>query len=368
MADYRIIDADGHVMELDDELREHIGSPYDKLEWHRSYSFWPGLTMDGYLRALRKPGGWAGGGTGPNAQHWLDFLDKNRIELTVLYPTQGLTHGAIQDRDWAVVMARAYNDWLHERFMRVSKRLIGVALLPIQDIPEAVKELRRCVTELGMVGGVLPSVTVGGRLFSTPEFYPLWEEAQRLDVPVSPHGGLSFPNLGLEMVANFTVAHCLEHPFAQMRQMVSMIFEGIFEIFPKLRVGIIECGVGWVPYMMDRMDEEMERKGQYSPRCKLKPSEYVKRGNLFFAVEVEETALPLAALTASEDIMIWASDYPHERDQRDFTQDIPKLIARRDISDELKRKIFFDNPLRFYPRLAQRLEASSSKRSAEARA
>jgi len=99
MADYRIMDADGHVMELDSELREFIGPPYKDLEWHQSYSFWPGLTMDGYLRSLRQKGGWAGGGTGPNANDWLSFLDKNQIELTVLYPTQDLTHAAIQDKE-----------------------------------------------------------------------------------------------------------------------------------------------------------------------------------------------------------------------------------------------------------------------------
>src|SRR3974377_246698 len=92
MADYRIIDADGHVMELDRELRAFIGPPYNNLEWHQSYSFWPGLTMDGYLRSLRQPGGWAGGGTGPNAQHWLAFLDKNGLELTAPYPTPAPPH------------------------------------------------------------------------------------------------------------------------------------------------------------------------------------------------------------------------------------------------------------------------------------
>jgi len=356
MAEYRIIDADGHVMELDSELSEHIGPPYKDLEWHRSYSFWPGLTMDGFLRALRNPGGWAGGGSGPHAQDWVDFLDKNGIEISVLYPTQGLTHAAIRDRDWAVALARAYNDWIHHRFMGASPRLVGVALLPVQDINEAVKELRRCVTELGMVGAVLPAVAVGGKVYSGPEFYPLWEEAQRLDVPVSTHGGLSFPDLGLDLLNNFTVGHCLEHPFAQMRHLVSMIFEGVFELFPKLRYGCLECGVGWVPYMMDRMDEEQERKGQYSPRCKLKPSEYLRRGNIFFAAEVGESALPLAAEVLGSDALIWASDYPHERDQRDFSEDIPTLIRRSDISDGLKRKIFFDNTLRFYPRLRERLQ------------
>ena len=226
MSDYRIIDADGHVMELDSELREFIGAPYKDLEWHQSYSFWPGLTMDGFLRSLRKPGGWAGGGTGPNAQDWLRFLDINKIELTVLYPTQGLTHGAIQDHDWAVCMARAYNDWLYNKFMAVSPRLVGVALLPIQDIGEAVKELRRAVNELGMVGAVLPAVAPGGRLYSGAEFYPLWEEAQKLDVPISTHGGLSMPALGLDSVNNFTIGHTLEHPFAQIRQFTALMFEG----------------------------------------------------------------------------------------------------------------------------------------------
>jgi predicted TIM-barrel fold metal-dependent hydrolase len=364
MSDYRIIDADGHVMELDEELREFIGPPYRDLEWHRSYSFWPGLTMDGYLRSLRKPGGWAGGGTGPNARHWLDFLDKNGIELTVLYPTQGLTHAAIQDRDWAVTLARAYNDWLYHRFMKVSPRLVGVALLPVQEIGEAVAELRRCVNELGMVGAVLPAVAVGGRLYSRPEFYPLWEEAQQLDVPISTHGGLSFPDLGLDMAANFTVAHTLEHPFAQMRQLVSMIFEGVFELFPRLRFGCLECGVGWVPYMMDRMDEEQERKGQYSPRCRRKPSEYFRSGNIFFAAEVGETALPLALRVLGADSILWASDYPHERDQRDFSRDIPTLKARQDVSEAVKRKIFYDNAVRFYPRLAAYLEKTRPRAAA----
>ncbi len=368
MSQQRIIDADGHVMELDEELRDYIGSPYTDLEWHRSYSFWPGLTMDGYLRSLRKPGGWVGGGAGPNAQHWLDFLDKNGIELTVLYPTQGLTHAAIRDHQWAITMARAYNDWLHDRFMRVSPRLVGVALLPIQDIDEAVKELRRSVEELGMVGAVLPSATPGGKLFSGSDFYPLWEEAQRLDVPVSPHGGMSFPDLGIDGTRNFMVAHTLEHPFAQFRQLVAMICEGVFERFPKLRFGVLECGAGWVPYMMDRMDEEYERKGQYSPNCKRKPSEYFREGNIYFAAEVEETLLPETARLVPDHTLLWASDYPHERDQRDFSDDIPHLLGRDDMSEELKRKILFENPLRFYPRLRARLDATAVASREAARA
>jgi predicted TIM-barrel fold metal-dependent hydrolase len=347
-ADYRIIDADGHVQELDEQLAEYIGPPYAELEWHRSYPFWPGLNADGFLRSLRKPGGWAGGGTGPSAEDWLRFLDINDIERTVLYPTQGLTHGFIRDPAWAVALARAYNSWVHDRFMRESSRLLAVALLPVQEIGAAVTELRRCVTELGMPGAVLPAVIHGGRTVAGPEFDPLWAAAEELDVPISTHGGTSLA-LGLEGIgANFTVGHLLEHPFAQMRQLGSMIFEGVFERFPRLRYGCLECGIGWVPYFMDRMDEEQERKGQYSPRCLQKPSAYVRSGNIFFAAEVGESALPLAIEQVRSDVILWASDYPHERDQRDFSGDIPALKNRSDVADAVKQQIWCDNPTRFY--------------------
>lgn len=345
--DYRIIDADGHVMELDEQLREYIGPPYDGLEWHRSYGFWPGLTMDGYLRSLRQPGGWAGKGNGPDAEDWLRFLDINRIERTILYPTQGLTHGMVRDPGWAVALARAYNDWLYDRFMRASPRLVGVALLPAQDIAAAVEELRRCVAR-GMPGGVLPAVLAGQRTVAGREFDPLWAAAQELDVPISTHGGTTM-ELGLDgLGANFTVGHLLEHPFAQMKQLGAMIFEGVFERFPRLRYGCLECGIGWVPYFMDRMDEELERKAQYSPECKRKPSEYVRAGNVFFSAEVEESALPLAIDYVRPDVILWASDFPHERDQRDFSGDIPALLERTDVADDVKRQIFYDNPTRFY--------------------
>ena len=71
--------------------------------------------------------------------------------------------------------------------------------------------------------------------------------------------------------------------------------------------------------------------------------------------------MPLAAQVGNENALIWASDYPHERDQRDFSQDIPNLINRKDVSDELKRKIFWDNPLRFYPRLKARVEKGETR-------
>lgn len=344
-AGYRIIDADGHVMEPDDELRSYLPAPYCDLEWNPIYPLWP--TFDGYVRALRAPGGWAGGKSGLRAPQWIEFLDKNEIDATVLFPSLGLSHGLIQDREYAIAIAQAYNNWLHDQYLRVNSRFYGVALLPIQNVDEAVKELRRCVTELGMVGGVLPSVTIAGKSYGDHEFHPIWAEAQRLNVPISSHGGSS-AQMSLDLLYNFTVGHTLEHPVAQMRHLASMILEGTFEMFPDLRFGYLECGAGWLPYMMDRMDEEMERKAKYSPNCRQKPSAYLRSGKIFVSAEVEEGTLPFVLNYVRPDVVLWASDFPHERDQRDFTNDIPELIGRKDVSDEAKRAIFWDNPIRFY--------------------
>jgi len=171
MAEQRIIDADGHVMELDEQLWEYLGPPYKTGQWHRSYSFFPSL--DGFTRAITN----GGGTTGPDAKEWLGFLDECSIEQSVLYPTLGLAHGFIQDREWGIALARAYNDWLYGKFLSQSPRLKGVALLPVQDVDAAVTELSRAVDELGMVGAVLPALTTDGRPFGNDYFHPLWEAA-----------------------------------------------------------------------------------------------------------------------------------------------------------------------------------------------
>src|SRR5215510_4169444 len=172
-----ILDADGHVIERDAELFEYLEAPYAGNEALLGYPFFP--TLDGYNRgAILSRLGIHKDYTF-SAKTWLDFLDQVGIENTVLYPTAGLAYGVIQDPTWAVALARAYNSWFHDgffrvgprlravalaraynswfhdRFFRVSPRLRAVALVPMQDVPEAVKELRRAVTELGMVGVVL---------------------------------------------------------------------------------------------------------------------------------------------------------------------------------------------------------------------
>ena len=344
MRQFRVIDADGHCVEREDQIAEYVsyrGHPLRGIESGvGAMPMFPSL--DGWYR----PAGDALAAGNPVA--WQRFLDDTGIETTVLYPTAGLAYGLIQDREWAIALGRAYNDWLHREFLQRDSRFKGMALIPVHDPPAAATELRRAVTELGLSGAVLPASTGLYKGYGHRDFDPIYAEAERLDVPLAIHGAPS-KGMGFDWFDKFIQTHTLEHPVALLIQLVSMLFDGVFDRFPRLRVAFLEAGCGWVPYLMDRLDGEYEKRGaRWCPYLTKQPSEYIRGGNLYFSCEVEERTLPYVIELLGEDNIFFASDYPHERDREQFLGDIPTFVERTDLSDRVKEKILYHNARRFY--------------------
>jgi len=338
---YPIIDADGHVLEKDSELHDFLEGRYRGMSRFETYGYFPAL--DGWHRGSSV----AGKDQETPAPRWIEFLDELGIQASVLYPTAGLALGLSQDHEWACALAHAYNSWVYEKFTRQSPRLKAVALLAVQEPKEAVKELKRA-KELGLVAGLLPAVTVLHKGYGHPDFFPIFEEAERLDFPLAVHGAPS-RGMGFDFFDKFIQVHTLEHPFAILIQFTHMLFEGVFERFPRLRVAFLEAGSGWLPYMMDRMDEEFEKPhGKGAPMLKKNPSEYIASGQVWTTCEVEEKALPQVLRQFNPRCIMWPSDYPHERLPEMFKHDLPVFRARQDISEEDKRMILYENPKRFY--------------------
>jgi uncharacterized protein len=336
MATKGYIDADGHIFDRDPDYRRYLEEPYAKRGTLTGGS-------DGFDRALF-------GRLQPNTvtpQMWLDMLDRGDCETTVLYTTVGLGVGFIKEVDFAGAFCRAYNNFLSEEWLKVSPRFQGVCLLPFQDVDEAVKELRRAVTELGMVGAMLPAD--GPFLLGRKEWDPIYAEAERLDVMVAVHAGGSLRGRGLDeyLFDRLLHAHTLSHVGAQMRQMTSIIYDGLPDRFPNLRIAFLEAGCTWVPYMMDRMDEEYEFRGEWdAPHLTKKPSEYITSKNIFVACEPEERLLPETARIIGSDCIVFASDYPHW--DGSFPESLHELEGREDLTDEEKHQILVDNPRRLY--------------------
>ena len=341
----RVVDADGHIVENDHEIFEYLPPPYRGVVQLFSAPFFP--TLDGFHRVARRVADGKGRAmNAPSGAEWLAFLDDTGVAASVLFPTAGLGFALIEDPDWAAALAHGYNNWLHDRFLRHDPgRLKGMALIPVQDPVRAAAELRRAVSELGMVGAILPAAGLY-EAFGHRMFWPIYEAAQELGVVLAVHGAPA-RGLGLERLHKMIEKRTLTHGFSQMQQMVSMMFGGVYDAFPRLRVAYCEAGCGWVPYLLERMELEYESRHTQVPDVKQSPAEHLRSGRIYFHTELGEQGLATAMQVLGEDVFFCATDWPHEP-KREFLENIETLDARADIPESAKAKLLWANPIRMY--------------------
>ncbi len=343
-----VFDADGHVYELGPEILEYLDPPFrGRKELLRNPLFPSG---DGWHRLAMGVASGANVVSGEiTAEKWLEALDAMGVDGSVIYATSGLAIGLVRDPEWAVTLARGYNLWFYECFRKKSPRLNGMAVLPLQSPAEAAKELRRAVTEFGMVGGILPG---GGlkSLLGDSYYDPVYETAQELDTVLAVH--TAFPQKGLafdlDLLDRYTEDRCLLHPVGQMFQITNMMFSGVFDRFPRLRVAFLESGSAWVLGMMERMQREYEHWGHLLKDLKREPKEHLKSGRIFFEGELEDELLPYSVKELGDRVLVFATDYPHFTKTEKIAQNIQRFRERTDLSEETKNRILGENARRLY--------------------
>jgi predicted TIM-barrel fold metal-dependent hydrolase len=342
----RSIDGDGHVIEHISQLLEYMEAPY--RDWYGKgrgglIALTPG---DGAPRGL---GGKFTSGPGNSTDSWLTMMQEGDLDAAILFPTAGLFAGFLRDPDYAVAFCRAYNNWLAKVLLKPEAGLLGVALLPVQDGKEAAKELRRAKQELGLVGAMLPAD--GGHLLGYRHYDPIYQAAAEVDMPVSVHASGSWAadaHTTADQFPKFVQAHTISHPFGIIRQVTSMMFEGVFERYPTVRFGFLECGGTWVPWFFDRMDEEYEHRGEEEATdLQRKPSEFVHEGgNLFFGCEAEERLLGPTLTLIGSDTVMYASDWPHW--DGDYPASLFEMQNREDLTEEQRDGVLSRAAMRFY--------------------
>jgi len=336
------VDSDGHIMENERELNEFLEDRYRNSGYHSFLQLLP--TLDGFHTpktsdVVRK--GQFDRSVGP--ERWMEFLEKTGIEYTILYPTTGLSYGQVVFPDWAQAYARAYNNWLHEKYLKRSPRFKGMALIPMQDVSGAVAEMRRTVKELGMVGAMIPSNGLK-RHITAKEFWPIYQEAEKLDCALAVHGG-SYCDLGFNSFTVFPATRALGMPFPLMIAMTGMIVDGVFDAFPNLRVAFLEGGTSWIPLVIDRLEREREYAGLHTQKA---PVDYFASGRVFVGCEGNEKALSYSIERVGPQAFMFASDFPHEITMDNCMEEINEIREREDIKEEHKMAILGDNARRFY--------------------
>jgi len=248
--------------------------------------------------------------------------------------------------DYALSYCKAYNDFISD-ICKKTPRLKAIALVPFQNVlndsSEVVAEVNRAITKLGLVAIAVASQGLKEHL-GAKSFWPIYEELQRLNVPLCVHNRHTPP--GENIYDSQIFKHAVGRPIATAIQFAGLMYAGVPEKFPKLRIAFLECGVGWVPYWLERLDEEYEKRAPEAPLLKGKPSEYLKRGNWFFSTEPEEEMLPYVLEHLGDDSVMFASDYPHWDGM--FPYAVSTIRNRKDLSESAKKKILTDNAKRFY--------------------
>lgn len=350
-----IIDGDGHVFEDLKAIIELMPRPYrDKYQTHTFFDPFPPLDHLHSANLHDFPPG-AFGRVGPDG--WLEFLKDVGIESSVLYTTGGLSFGKIVSHDWAIDLARAYNDWLYQTYLKRSPRFKGMALIPLQAPETAVEELCRAVKELGMCGAMLPSTGIQSHL-GHKRYSPIYEEADRLGCCIGIHGG-AHENLGLDDMSPYAPVHALGHPFGQMISFAGVIINGICDKFPNVRFGFMEGGVAWLLMCLERFDRSYETHVQHDPRkefFRLKPGEkvsdyairHIHEGRIFVGCEGSEPDIAHAIRRVGNGPFIYSSDFPHEVNNEFCKTEIGEILENKELTAEDKAAVLHGNAKRFY--------------------
>jgi hypothetical protein len=275
----------------------------------------------------------------------IQLLDEWNVAYAVLNP---LTPAAGQlNPELSAALCSAVNDWQAHEWLDKEPRMRASIIAPLDYADLAVKEIERRAKD-----GRFVQVQFSGRPrdpMGNRAYWPIYEVAEHYGIKIMSH---AFGNGGHPITgAGWPSFYIEDHvgPAQSMQgNIISMVGEGVFERFPKLRVVSAENGFGWVPSMMWRMDASYKIFKSEVPHLKRLPSEYVSEHCYFCTQPIEEPHRPgdfmklFEQWPAAADRLMFASDYAH------WDWDSPGGAMPNELPEDLQRKIFFHNAAELY--------------------
>ena len=374
MGDYRIISADNHVFEPGDLWTTRAESKFkDRVpkiiregdgDWwycdnHRVLSMGAGsqtgmrfeepenlaleLTQDNV-----RPGGYI-------PEEHIKDMDIDGVDVSIVYPTVSLLLYTVPDSALLTEISRTYNDWLAEFCKAIPKRLKGIAMINVDDVQQAVKELERC-HKMGLAGGLITVYPPEERPYHLPEYEPLWSAAEALGMPLGLHIATNRPSPGQEFGMTEEKVRvrpsfiCNADHWVRM-SLGDMIFSGVFERHPNLQIGSVEMELSWIPHFLDRLDYTYTQRAQAALKGAIRfkedtlPSEFFHR-NVFCGFQEDALGIRMRDIIGVDNLQ-WGSDYPHiESTFPRSRQIIDEVLA--DCTEAEKAQIAGGNAARVY--------------------
>lgn len=345
----RMIDTDVH--ECAPRLESLL--PYLPAVWHKyltDYGWIPDRflpysqpTAGGLSRADALPddGDPAGSSLALVREQLLDAYGVEQAILTGWLNASGMQEGWVEFKN---ALMSAYNDFEVAEWLEPEGRLYGSIHVNSWDAEAAVREIDRMAEHPRMVQVML---YIGEEAFGAPRYHPIFAAAERHGLTVGIHHSENSP-VALGRGRYFVEWHTLV-PQVFMSQAASLIFNGVFDKYPELKVMLIEGGFSYVPHLMWHADQQYRQLRHEVPWVKRPPSRIIREQVRFATQPIEEFTSPqlltLIDQMGSDELVCLSTDYPHW----DFDSPIESLPVN--FPEELGRKIDFENALKTYPRL-----------------
>jgi predicted TIM-barrel fold metal-dependent hydrolase len=349
----RVIDADAHIDETDqtweylDEADRRFKPISFELSEHepvgpsdgRRHNLW---LISGGARLHRFRSDQATGTTKATRELLdvdarLRHMDELDIDVQALYPTTFL-HAVTDRPEIEVALCKSYNRWIADRTASSGGRLRWVTLAPLLSIDDAVQELR-FAKDHGACGVMKKGVECGGRSASDPYFFPFYDEAERLDLPICIHQGVGDPALSNTVDTSRIGALNVVSAFG------SLASAGVPDQFPRLRFGFIEAGASWIPYLI----KDLGMRGKAARASYDFRTEFLAHNRFYVTCDTEDD-IPYLLQFGGEDYLMLGTDYSHVDQSAELRahQVLLEMAHRGQFSSAIATKIVTDNARRFY--------------------
>jgi predicted TIM-barrel fold metal-dependent hydrolase len=330
---YRVFSADDHIYEpphIFDELPKHlrdIAPQPVKTDQGDGWRIKPGdppMLIGGAARAAKSVDevwtttvtfeNMAAGAYEPAAR--VIDLELDGVDAQVLYP-QIMRHGLRRcaTAEVRAAVARTYNAWIVSFDRFDASRFVGLAVLPPLDDGDEVIDILREARSLGLRGAWL-TLSDSGKPIHHPDFEHFWATAAELDLPISLHMDPLTSPFDRAIPTEYRTLSGIRETSISLagvalgEQLGHLIFSGMFDRYPQLRVVLAESGVGWIPYLLDHMDDTWLRfRGLDRTRNERAPSD-IAHAQVYATFERDLSGI-LTRSIWGVDNMMWASDYPH---------------------------------------------------------
>ena len=274
----------------------------------------------------------------------VEHLDRWNVDCALLTgPPRLYSVAGLPDPDFAAAVCRAFNDWTIEHWISRDSRLVMGLLVSASDPAQAAREVARLGHRREVVAVILPT---GARMpYGNRYYHPLWEACEAHDLAVVIHTGSAGAGTAAPPTAAGYPTYYMEERMGRPAQAsahaASLICEGVFEKFPRLRCAFIEVQQHWAIGLMWHMDADWKSLRDQTPWLKRLPSEYFRGHIRVGSQPLQEPERPEQLLQMLDDLhadetLIYCSDFPHF-DWDDPATTFPKL------PEHLHRRIFADN-------------------------